>query len=257
MINIKKRQLVSALRLHAQSGDTIMKGQKTIADFLAFYFESLDIPADEKFEFWDIDRYIPQLILGAFDELLMSDDETIVGFRNRYIAETGHAVVSLTNIEGNGLDQSLLVETLKDIFLKVGDQWVVNDIDTVFNAERHILRLAFYRFLNSVFSKGLFEVIDSSKKRGMSGKFGETNLRSFVAAGRMMLTFSRQYGADEHSISYVLPDDDPHGLGAGVQSLYTDLRVAIEMIDDVIENWPSEEKHQKKAFKADKNVSIL
>ena len=151
-----------------------------------------------------------------------------------------------------------MVQTVREIFSKViGAQWIEGELDAVLNAERHILRLAFFRFLNSVFSKGLFDVIDSSSKRGMSGKFGNTTLRSFVVAGRMMLTFSRKYGDDEHTISYVLPDDDPHGLGAGLQSLYTDLQVAIEMIDDVILNWPSGEKHQKKAFKPDKNVSIL
>jgi hypothetical protein len=158
---------------------------------------------------------------------------------------------------GDGLDQALTVQSLGYLFSDVlGKDWTASKIDMVFNAERHLLQQVFYKFLDRVFRHGLFQIADESPKRGMSGTFGETTLRTFIMAGRLMLTFARPGEKMEQSVSFVCGDDDPLGLGGGVQSVYTDLQTAIAMINDVITGWPEDRLAQADVFTADENVSI-
>lgn len=254
---MKKADLVGALSRYADRGMGRMKGQDTIARFLAMYFNELEIPADQKWDFWDIDRYIPQLLLGAFDVFRTSEDEVFRQLRTRYEEELGHPFPDLIDIWGDGVEQVITIQGLGCMFEDaIGAKWMASAIDALFNAQRHLLEQTFYTFLDRVFRRGLFEVIDTSPRRGMSGTFGETTLRSYVVAGRLMLTFARPGEQMEHSVSFVCGDDDPLGLGGGTQSVYTDLQTALAMINDVTANWPQERSAQQEVFKADENVNI-
>jgi hypothetical protein len=244
---MKKAELVGALSYYADRRMGSMKGQDTLARFLAHYFNDLDIPADQKWDFWDIDQYIPQLLLGAFEALRTSEDETVRQFRTRYEKELGQPVADLTDIWGNGVGQALTVQGLGYLFKDaIGADWMADKIDTVFNAERHLLIQVFYKFLDRVFRRGLFQIADECPLKGMSGTFGETNLRTYMIAGRFMLTFARPSEQMEHSVSFV----------CGVQSVYTDLQTAIAMINDVIAVWPEDLSAQTEILKPDKKVAI-
>ncbi len=249
---MKKAELVEALRTYAERGAEVTNGRDDMARFLAGYIGNLDIPADQKWDFWHIDHHIPQLVLGAFE------DKTAWQFRMRYEDVSGRTTTSPTDIYGSGVQQSLFVQDL-GYMLKdaLGLDWLADKIDTVFNAERHLLQQVFYKFLSHVFQRGLFRVVDESPKRGMSGTFGETTLRTFVIAGRMMLTFARSGERAEQNVSFVCGDDDALGLGSGVQSVYTDLQTAIAMINDVINAWPEDSSAQAEIFTADEKVSII
>jgi len=61
----------------------------------------------------------------------------------------------------------------------------------------------------------------------------------------------------EESVSFVGEDGDPLGLSACLQSVDTDFRTCLDMIEEVIKHWPSVEKKQRKAHKANANVSIM
>jgi len=119
-----------------------------------------------------------------------------------------------------------------------------------------LLAQAFIKFTDQVFSRGLFEVINACNRRGMSGNFGSTQLRSFVTAGRLMLTFARPGEPQEQSVSFVCTDDDPLGLGAGAQSVYTDLPTALDMLAEVATHWPADRHAQSAAFTADDNINL-
>jgi hypothetical protein len=256
---MKKAQLVEALSRYADRRMGTMKGQDTLARFLAHYFNDLDIPADQQHDFWDIEIYVPQLLLGAFEVFRTSEDETVRQLRARYEEELGRPFPDLTDIRGNGIDidQVLTVQSLGYLFRDaIGADWMADKIDTVFSAERHLLMQVFYKFLDRVFRRGLFEIADESPQRGMSGTFGETTLRTYMVAGRFMLTFARPGEQMEHSVSFVCGDDDPLGLGGGVQSVYTDLQTAIAMINDVMAGWPEGRSAQAEILKPDENVTI-
>ncbi|MBI5153242.1 MAG: hypothetical protein HZA36_02175 [Parcubacteria group bacterium] len=62
---------------------------------------------------------------------------------------------------------------------------------------------------------------------------------------------------EEDSVSFVAEDEDLLCLNAGIQSISTDFRTALDMIEDVIRGWSSNSKEQKKLYKADKEVAML
>lgn len=74
----------------------------------------------------------------------------------------------------------------------------------------------------------------------MSGKFGETELRTFITAGRIMFTFARRKKGE--SVSFIGEEGDPLCLSAGLQSVQTDFRTALDIIEDVIKHWPQDQK---------------
>lgn len=252
------------------------KGQKAFANFLIHYLENLQIPHDEKYDFWTIEDHLPELMVDAFEQLRTGTDDATVRFRQAYEAETEHEVPNVIDLgASNVLDQGSAVQTTLGFMLReiTGQDWVEHKIDTYCNAQKYVLQQTFDKFLRLVYRKGLGEMADKCDKRGMSGKFGETELRTFIMAGRIMFTFARRKKGktgvyvggkliktlpyQEDSVSFVGADGDPLCLSAGLNSVETDFRTALDMIEDVIKHWSSEPKEQKKLYKANANVSIL
>jgi len=252
---MKKAALVGSLSRYAERDTGSTKGQKTLARFLAHYFDSLEIPADQNRGHWSIDQYIPQLLLGAFEVFRTSEDETVRQLRARYEDELSRPFMDLTDIWGDGVEKALAVQSLGYLFNDVFNaDWFPSRINDVFNAEQNLLQQVLYKFLDRVFSQGLFNIIDTSPQRGVSGTFGETTLRGYVIDGRLMLTFARPGEPMEHSASFVCGDDDPLVLGGRVQHVDTDLQTAIAMINDVMTGWPEDSSAQADILKYDDNV---
>lgn len=252
------------------------KGQKAFANFLIHYLENLQIPSDEKYDFWTIEHHLPELMVDAFEQLRTGTDEVTVRFRQDYESETGHEVPNITDLgESNVLDQGSAIQTTLGFMLRevTGQDWVEQKIDTYCNAQKYVLQQTFDKFLRRVYRTGLGEMADKCTKRGMSGKFGKTELRTFIMAGRIMFTFARRTKGktgvyangklvhtlpyQEDSVSFVGEDSDPLCLSSGLQSVDTDFRTALDMVEDVIKHWSSDLKTQKKLYKANANVSIL
>lgn len=266
-----KKELVAGLKRFANHCE--WKGQQAFANFLVYYFENLTIPSDEKYDFWNIEPYLPELMVDAFENLRTGTDERVVRFREEYELEVGHAVPNITDLgASNILDQVSVVHTTLGFMLRdiTGKDLVAQQIDAYCNAQRYVLQQTFDKFLRLVYRRGLGEIADKCDKRGMSGKFGETELRTFIMAGRIMFTFARRidkskagfYKKDgelycnERSVSFVGEDGDPLCLSAGIQSVQCYFRTALDLIEDVINRWPQDHKEQKKIYKADTKVSI-
>jgi hypothetical protein len=271
-----KKELISGLKRFVATNRTDevrWRGQRAFADFLVHYLENLQIPYDERYDFGTIEPHLPELMVDAFELLRTGTDEAIVGFRQAYEAEVGHEVPNITDLGASNIsDQGSAVQTTLGFMLRevIGQDWIKDRIDTYCNAQKYVLQQIFNKFLRLVYRKGLGKMADKCDKRGMSGKFGETELRTFITAGRIMFTFARRidrrknsyYKKDgelycnEWSVSFVGEDGDPLCLSAGVQSVYGDFRTVLDMIEDVIKHWPQDTKEQKRLYKADGKVAI-
>lgn len=281
-----KKELVEALRRHVYGVDVgprgLWRGQKPFALFLAEYLERLHISHDEKYEHWDIDNYLPELLVAAFETLRTSNEEWVVYYRQKYEQDTEHKVPNITDIEEGGmhvmLDRSLAVQTtlgglMKDVIGEARGSWIESEIDKYCNAQVYVLQQTMDKFLRRVWWQGMYEMADKCKVPGMSGKFGETQLRTRIMAGRVMFTFARRkegktgiyLGGElvdtlpyqEDSVSFVADDSDPLALGTGLQSTDADFRTALDMIEDVIKVWPNNEKERKKVYRADRKISMI
>lgn len=267
---------VAAANYGNQRYEVRWNGQKAFASFLIHYFENLQIPHDEKYDFWTIEHHLPELMVDAFEQLRTGTDDATVRLRQAYEAETGYEVPNITDLGASNIfDQQSAVQTTLGFMLKelTGRDWVEKKIDTYCNAQKYVLQQTFDKFLRLVYRKGLGEMANKCDKRGMSGKFGETELRTFIMAGRIMFTFARRKEGktsvylrnklvetlpyQEDSVSFVGEDGDTLCLSAGLQSVDTDLRTCLDMIEDTIKNWPATQQEQKKIYKADQDVSIL
>lgn len=270
---MKKKELIE--RLKGLSRKNLgWRGQRPFVNFLIYYLEGLNIPNDEKYDFWHLDPFIPQVMIDAFEQLRLGTDEQTAKFRRSYELEVGHKVPNITDIgASNILDQCNTVQTTLSFMLEdvMGDKGVRYKIDAYCNAQRHVLMQFFDKFLRSVYRQGMYQVIRECNKSGMSGKFGETELRTFLMAGRVMFTFARKIDpkkdnhykdgdeirCNEWSVSFVGEDGDPLGLSAGIQSVHANLHISLNLIEEVIEKWPQSKAKQKKIFKpADKIVFV-
>lgn len=273
-----KRELIAKLAAFAATVPTRTsgpqwKGQQAFAAFLVYYFKNLNIPSDEKYDFWSILPYLPELMVDAFEQLRTSKDEQVAKFRKQYEEETGHEVPNITDLGASNIfDQGSAIQTTLGFMLKdiTGNEWIGQQIDTYCNAQKHVLQQTFDKFLRLVYRRGLGDMIEKCDKRGMSGKFVGIDLRTYVTAGRIMFTFAKRIDPDkagyykvgddlvcnEHSVSFVGEDGDPLCLSAGLQSVHADFRTALDLIEDVVKFWPQDAKEQKKMFKADPKVNM-
>ena len=269
---IQKLQLFAAAAEHAPNRG--WKGQETFAEYFAHYLEGLSIPSDEKYDFFHIEQHLPELLVAAFENLRTGTDEETIYHRKMYEKETGHEVPHITDLgvthpsERGSAVQTTLGFLMKDV---TGLDWIEQKIDAYCNAQSYVLQQMFDRFLREVYWRGMYDLIDQSSSAGVGGKFGTVELRTFVTAGRIMITFARKLDptkpslyekegttySNEHSVSFVAEDGDPLALGAGMQSIHTDFRTALDLIEEVIKHWPEDQAERAQVFGADEKISIL
>lgn len=252
------------------------KGQRAFANFLIYYLGNLEIPHDEKYDFFNIEPHLPELMVDAFERLRLDADPVTANFRKEYEEETGHEVPNVTDLGASHiLDQGSAVQTTLGFMLREITRldWVASQIDAYCNAQKYVLKQTFDKFLRLVYRRGLYALTDECGCP-MSGRFGETELRIGFCGGRIMFTFARRkegetifYGQDgkvfhrlpyqEDSVSFVGDDSDPLCLSSGLQSVYADFRTALDLIEDVVKGWPHDANQQALIFKKNGNVSFI
>jgi hypothetical protein len=249
-------------------------GQRAFANFLIYYFEKLNIPHDDKYSFWSIEEYLPGLLVDAFEQLRTGTDIEIVRFRTDYGTEIRHEVPNITDLgASNSLNQCYNVQVILGFLLRevLEDNWIEFNIESYCNAQSHVLQQTFDKFTRLVYRRGLSEIIDECPNSGMSGKFGEVELRTMVTGGRIIFTFAKlidkskksHYQAgdeifcNEWSVSFIGEDDDPLLLSAGRQSIDADFRTALDLIEEVIKNWPTDKNQQKEIYKESSDVCLI
>lgn len=272
MKQLKKQDVINkldALRKNKQG----WRGQWAFTTYFATYLESIDTTKSDKYDFTDITHHLPQLALDAFEEMRTSRKQAAVEARQLYKEEIGHPVPNVTNLGASYLlHQTHAVQVNIGFLLKevTGDIVIAERVDAYCNAELNLLRQRFDRFLRLVFAQGMYRIINDSTQRGIGGKFGNTELRTYVMAGRLIFSFARKidknlpshYEKDgqvimnEDSFSFVAEDDDPHALSAGIQSVDCDLATALSMIEDVVTGWPKNEDAQLEVFVPNGNLCI-
>lgn len=254
---MKKHGFISSLDSLIASGQLTMRGQQPLAAHYINYFRKTDIAADRKYDFWDMEAYLPQLMLDGFMDLLNSEDRVTAHIREQLEEQTSLVLGDPSRIGAiPATDQVLWVQSIDGILRGAGVHEVTcSKVEMLFMAEVRMVELAFRRFVQDVFSSGLFELINGGITSGMSGTFQDqgdtpTTLRTFMTAGRIMFTFACGVGSHEESITFVGTEDDPLLLGAGLQSVQTDLVTALKMFDTVSTCWPADSEAQAGCFTA-------
>lgn len=269
---MNKKELIKALLGYRMEDTPISRSTFHFIRFFINYLDKLDTSHYDKSEFFRIELYLPEIVADACEQFRTSTDPETVAISQAFRKELGSEFPNMTDLgQSSAIDQYSETIEIARMLAEVTDQkWVENEIKEYFLAQHKIIQQTFDKFLRQVYRKGMFKLVDECKERGMTGRFGETDLRTYIIMGRVMFTFARkidktkgeifreggQIYSNEDSISFVGEDNDFLALSAGTQSIHTDLRTGMDMIEDVIKGWPQQEIEQEKVFKADKDVKL-
>jgi len=259
---MKKSELVIKVKDYIEGGSMRTKGEKSFLSFFSEFLVKLEIPADKEYDHWNIERYLPEIVVAAHELFYEGEDDLAKKWRAEYEQDTKNPVPHLTNIgESPIVYQAVEIGMISHAFERIiGGELGTNVyrlIETYCATQSMFVQQSFDVFARRVYQKGLFEIIRNCKYRGMNGEFGETWLRSYILGGRIIFTFCRKNG-DEHEsqVSFVGEENDPFLFSAGLQSIDVDVHLCVEMIMDVVKNWPKSQTDQKKIFFSDEEVKL-
>lgn len=232
--------------------------QGIFARYLVKYLQGLDLKDLDQRTANFIEKYLAKIAIDAYEEWHVAADPELLELRDDFEKYLRGPVPSIIELGvGDYMQQVLTAHAIVDMLRSVCGKDVAGIYEENASAQYTAVQQRFDTFLRRVYRRGLYDLIQKSRTKGMQGRFGSTELRAYAVAGRLMFTFARPVQhARESSISFLAEDDDPNAFNAGVQSIFADLTTALAMIDDVISQWPRDVKAQKKIFKASKSVMV-
>lgn len=239
------REFILSAQHFVSRGEQRWKGDLLIATALAKYFDSKlragEIPEYGPMSGLTFNSYLAKYLDDAWEYLRTSDKAGAVEFRKMFKKELERDVPDLHDISG-GVDRTLTIANLGSLMEKIiGTEWAKQWVEEYFFAQDHVLAVHFQKFVRKVYNDGMREQIDASRSSGMSGTFGKVELRTFVSAGRILMTFACKVGvlaSKEETITFIGEEGEKQGKRFGIQSVHTNLVNALQMIDAVIYHWP-------------------
>ncbi len=253
-----RNELVASIRRFLRNPNIQWKGEKTFAEYFHWWF---DTQVTEDFPYSGILPHLPEIIVEAVQHLREGQDVETIRFRTSYLNEVqANEVPNLTDIAFGGVRRVLTIEHLAGMMPKLtGNDFTEHQLKAYLHAQDNMLDHSLREFIRQVYRRGMYQLTHECDDSGMGGQFGTTELRTFYTAGHLMLTFARpnqDMPDGEESVSYVADYEDPTGLRSGVQSVFTSVFTAIEMINEVIANWPQTLEEQAKAYSSNSGVRI-
>lgn len=273
---MKKSELLMTLK-RVRESQCQTRGLWPVIQMLVHYFGDPSIP---EYEFTGISHALAMHIVRAVDILRTSEDTKVLTLRHSYEweMEGRESVPNLADVAFGGLARTGLCLTLSRDLAKFicGEEYLRLEKDLVayFTAQDTVVMQMVDRFDFMVYQQGLCAIIDDSRDRGMAGTFGTTSLRSYRMTGRIMFTLARRIEGEtiihgdkgekikrlpyqELSVSFVGEDGKRADSRFGIQSMQADLPTILSMFEDVIRNWPKDQKDQMKVYEAAKGVSMM
>lgn len=105
-------------------------------------------------------------------------------------------------------------------------------------------------FERDVYTRGLSRVIDAEPTRGMGGEIAGVTILTFVMAGRVLVTLTR----DGEQVSVAAAEgEDPPRMGLHTT---TDVEAARAMLRAVIAAWPQDEATQDRILRPVPHLAI-
>lgn len=232
------------------------QGQVAYATYLIHYLQKLNIPSDEKYSFYEIEPYLPKILVDAFEELRTAEDHQTHAFRVLYKKELG---VDPVNIHDVGTDhineQSHVIQTTFSFLMDslIPKKNLINSIQNYCYAQRTVIQQYFDKFIREVYRKGLSEIVSKKHSKTHSVVLGKTKLRLYYSLnGGTWLTFTNNGELTDY-VSFVGRDtEDPEGLNIGIESITTDLITALQILQEATENWPKNQQDQVKIVTVEK-----
>ena len=236
---MKTKDIIANLLKYKMGNNSHSITKDWSVDFLVEYLSKIDIPYEREYDFYRVEPYLPVLLLRALTLLRESNEDWVKSYRDRYSKimngkKFGDAISVGSFTYDSCIDLIDFKTILKDA---IGSDGMQADYSELY-AESLVLSLHFNQFINKIYIQcGMREIIKSCEFKGIGGKFGKTELRTWDGIGRMVFTFARTVNGKDCTVSFIFQSDDEQALGAGIQSCTSDVITALTMIKDVSDNW--------------------
>ena len=239
---MNKAELINALNNFIEKQRATRCGQNIIVRHFANYIQKTSDDSSV-----DIIKKIPQLLY----DMLCEAKYDFSSFYQEWELERGLPFPSLKKIGiSDELYRQETVNLIAYIFKIIfGKNEIANKIKSKFNTELSTLQSRTSSFFVRVYDNGLRKIIKSSLFDDMYGIFGMTTFASHVDhSGQIGLTCMSNSDVLEDSFSFSYYDEDPIQTQAKILTVRTDIEMALEMINDVLDGWPDDPDDQAKLF---------
>ena len=163
---------------------------------------------------------------------------------------TDYRLSSVTALLSSGAEEMTRLETIwrfiKLLELVTELPNLGEHLESYWDAQYNVLWQLADHFNNAVWQKGLYELVYKHSLR--SGKFGRTTLKTSNFCGRISIILERGKGKESRALWFSGEEKSPRkfGLGPGPE---VPLNHAIEMVNDVVSDWPGNPEKQTKIMK--------
>ena len=251
---IEKHKLCTKIGLLLESDVTIDLETRSFLKFLFKHLEQLDLSWYKKNVSKDISHIVPEIVVDAFEVLRTSDAPWAIRCREEYENETGYPIPDVMNIGASDIIiQQLTVNSVmyRPFTEMMGEKEIAEGIKCICNAQLYSIMQLFGEFAREVYRDGFHSVIQNTKGKCISSWIGNTELSacSLEDPKVVHISFSRTYGKPNYNITFVVKANEPFAYGAYIHSCNTNVSCCLEMIQDVIANWPQEELRYNNLFR--------
>lgn len=239
---MNKQEFVHKLREVAAAERRWNSQNAEFADYLVGYIERLDFSYWEKYGRREFEDNLQQIVIGAITEIRRF--RAMRPAEDSYSEVTGYDKIDVFDDDRkiHGIDvygSSTATHVIREA---TKSKEVTEHLDKVLRPDWHAIHAAFFRFLDTAYSRGFYQQVRENYPYTTSLQFGKTTLQGWEFAGRIGVKFVRGDSEDypDHVIAFTCDTGDVHGYGGGLSVNYADLSMALAMIDDVVNGWPEQ-----------------
>lgn len=189
---------------------------------------------------------IPRLVVEAIEDLASGETPEVSEYRQKYlIARQSSRIPAITDISKTGGNRMLLVEQVKEIFLKATSMpGLVAEIVGYMMAQDAVLLLHVQKFAKSVWRNGLHSILSRYTNLTTEITAYGVLLKLRCTKGLIFLEMRSESMRDEEAVTFVAQNKDTLGIGLAIQYCTMPLFAAIQLLQVLIDAWPDDEAEQ-------------
>jgi len=227
-------------------------GLYSVIQFLVWHFERPKIQRQPEIT----DTNLSQVIADGICFLTIGMDTQAIQCRVIYKRATGHDISKILHYHLGSLERESFIFLMSEEIAYLVDfqnHSLLRDRKTNFHVENMLFESIFKLFITDVYQAGeLYDAIMLAPSLRKVGYFGQTQIASIVILGYVNITLCRMSTTHSNDYMIVLKGSDNDRLANfDIYPSTMNPWTAIDMIRDIIENWPKTKQERNRAFNFD------
>lgn len=227
-------------------------GLYSVIQFLVWYFERPKIQRQPEIT----DTNLSKVIADGICFLTIGMDTQAIQCRVIYKRATGHDISKILHYPLGSLERESFIFLMSEEIAYLVDfqnHSLLRDRKTNFHVENMLFESIFKRFITNVYQAGeLYNLVMQAPSLRRIGYFGQTRISSIVILGYVNITLNRLSVTPENDYLIIMKGA-ANDCFASFEIFPSTMNpwTAIDMIRDIIENWPTTKQERNRAFNFD------